>query len=178
MITIDRYPEWELSRDQQDQIHALLDLCFSGYPDGKTFYRQLPAFRYLIFNKKKLIGHCGIESRVINNNGGLRRIFGLADLCIHPDHQNTGIGNQLLDRIINDASRTEYDYIISLSSETDFYTKNGFTICDTFCRWLILADDKSFGLVHRKLENCLLVYLLKDDVKWDPAFADFLGSLF
>ena len=178
MIDIKRLAEWEIKKEQHETINQLLDKSFNGYPKGKTFFRQQPAFRYLVYTEEMLIGQCGVESRAIYNNGGLRRIFGLSDFCIHPEHQNQGIGQQLISRVIADAAKTDYDYIISLTAEDGFYTSVGFEVHDTFCRWLILADDKSFGLVHRKLEDCLCVYPLKSDANWDPGFADFLGTLF
>lgn len=177
-ISINKVLEWDIDTNIGETIYHLLNECFSGYPQGRIFFRQQPAFRYLVWHNNKLIGHCAIDARCVFNGGELKKIFGLSDFCISPAYQSTGVGRLLLEKIIADSRKSQSEFILSFSGEHAFYEKLGFHQYDTMCRWLMISSDQSFGLVHRKLNDCLFVLPLKEDAVWDGYFTDLLGSAF
>ena len=77
---IQRLEEFQINRTVQAQIGQLLKECFPDYPEGRSYFRQLPDFRYLAWKDQQLVGHMGIEHRMINNDGQTLRIFGIIDL--------------------------------------------------------------------------------------------------
>ena len=104
---------------------------------------------YLVFENDKPIGWCNTNNRL--NYQRLLRDFDLIDnpddkvcsvVCflIHPDYRRQGISQKILERIIEDCSNTDYDYIEAyprkgkLSGEGNFtgpvelYKRNGFKI--------------------------------------------------
>jgi len=177
-ISISKVLEWDIDTNIGESIYHLLNESFSGYPHGRIFFRQQPAFRYLVWQQDELIGHCGIDSRCVYNGGELKKIFGLSDFCIAPGHQSSGVGRLLLEKIISDSQNSQVEFILSFSGEHAFYRKLGFQQYDTLCKWLIISNDQSFGLVNRKLTDCLFVLPLKEDAVWDGTFTDLLGSVF
>lgn len=177
-ISIEKVLEWDIDTKVGENIFHLLNESFSGYPQGRIFFRQQPSFRYLVSHKNILMGHCAIDSRCVYNGGELKKIFGLSDFCVSPKFQSTGVGRLLMEKIILDSRESQTEFILSFSGEHAFYEKLGFQKYDTLCRWLIISGDQSFGLVHRKLNDCLFVLPLKKDAVWDEAFTDLLGSAF
>ncbi len=77
---------------------------------------------YLVFENNKPIGWCNANSR--SNYQRLLRDFDLIDntddkacsiVCflIHPDYRRQGISQKLLEKVIEDYSNTDYDYLES-----------------------------------------------------------------
>ena len=90
---------------------------------------------YLVFDNDKPIGWCNVNNRL--NYQRLLRDFDLVDnredkvcsiVCflIHPDYRRQGIAQQIIQQIITDYSKKDYDYIEAyprkgkLSSEGNF----------------------------------------------------------
>jgi len=67
-MDIQRIEEFKITSSQKEAIQLLLSECFSGYPKDRTYYKQLPTFRYLAFQKDQLIGHLAVDHRMIAIN--------------------------------------------------------------------------------------------------------------
>ncbi|HHH49436.1 MAG TPA: GNAT family N-acetyltransferase, partial [Saprospiraceae bacterium] len=80
-MKIDRLEEFAIKEKTKVQIGVLLKNCFSDYPTDRIYYKQIPNFRYLVFEKKQLIGHMAVDYRHVNIGGTIASIFGVADLC-------------------------------------------------------------------------------------------------
>ena len=98
-MNIKRVEEFLIRESDRAKIHALLSECFSDYPKGRTYYKQLPTFRLLAWEGDDLVGHLAVEHRMMNNAGNLIRVFGIVDLCVAKDFQHQKIGTQLLDQL-------------------------------------------------------------------------------
>jgi ribosomal protein S18 acetylase RimI-like enzyme len=103
---------------------------------------------YLVFYNGKAIGWCNVNNRF--NYQRLLRDFDLIDnpedkacsiVCflIHPDYRRKGISQKIIEKIIDDYSNTDYDYIESYPRKDDpsasnfkgpmeLYKRNGFKI--------------------------------------------------
>ena len=176
-MKIRRFEEFKINKKQHFEISELLKLCFSSYPSNRSFYKQFPSFRYLVFEEKKLIAHLAIIHRMIKVGEENFIIFGVSDLCVHPDFQQKKIASVLLDDLEILGKKHKIDFITLIAQEQKFYKKNGFKVYNNDCRWLIINEIQSLGLAQRNLDNALMVKALSEK-KWREGMVDFLGCLF
>ena len=124
---ITHHPEYLLPSLQRVLISDLLQICFPQYPTARTHFRQIPHLRILAHDDSgTLLGHIAVEHRMIHNAGQVLRIFGLADVCIHPDYQNKGLGTKLLNFLENLAREAQIEALLLIAPEPEFYLKNDF----------------------------------------------------
>lgn len=174
---ITHHPEYLLPYLQKALIADLLQLCFPQYPSGRAHFRQIPHFRILAHDdSSNLIGHIAIEHRMINNAGQTLRIFGLADVCIHPDFQNKGLGTKLLNFLENLAREAQIEALLLIAPEPEFYLKNDFLAVENDCKWLFLQGDQTLGVLNRKVGG-LMVKMLGEK-SWREGQLDLLGHIF
>ena len=175
-MRIDRQEEFLLPKKTKKAISALLHSCFPGYPTNQIYYKYPPSFRYLVWDDQDLIGHMGVVTRLISHQGDLYPIFGIMDLCIAPAHQQKKLGSQLLRELESLGRDSDIDFILLVAKEYDLYLNNGFRRVDNLCKWLILSDNKTLGLVQRPLPDLMVKPLqLK---KWPIGKIDLMGPLF
>ena len=53
-VTIKRFIEFEISSDIHSQIIKLKNKCFPDFQKTRSYYKQLPHFRYIVFEGKTL----------------------------------------------------------------------------------------------------------------------------
>ena len=87
-MKIKRFIEFEISSALHSQITKLKNKCFPDSQKMRSYYKQLPHFRFLVFDKEKLIGHMGVDHRVILVGETPKFIFGIIDLCIGINYRN------------------------------------------------------------------------------------------
>lgn len=176
-MKIQRIEEFKINKKQHLEISELLKLCFSSYPSNQSFYKQFPSFRFLVFEEKKLIAHLAIIHRLIKVGEDSAVIFGVSDLCVHPDFQHKKIASILLEKLENLGTKHKIDFITLIAQEQSFYKKNGFQAINNNCRWLIINETQSLGLAQRNLENALMIKPLTKK-NWGDGMVDFQGCLF
>ncbi len=177
MIRIQAVEEYRLRPTQQMQVGQLLRQSFADYPKDRIYYKQIPTFRLLAFEKRTLVGHLAVEFRLINIGGAITRIFGVTDVCVAESFQSQKLATTLLDELSTLGQSQDIDFIILFADQHDLYLNNGFELVNNVCRWLIINNHQSLGLSHRRLENCLLVKSLNGAV-WGDGVIDFLGHVF
>lgn len=176
-MKIQRIEEFKINKKQHSEISELLKLCFSSYPSNRSFYKQFPSFRYLVFEEKKFIAHLAIIHRMIKVGEENFIIFGVSDLCVHPNFQQKKIASVLLQKLETLGKKHKIDFITLIAQEQNFYKKNGFNVYNNDCRWLIINETQSLGLAQRNLDNSLMVKTLGEK-KWKNGMVDFQGCLF
>jgi len=77
----------------------------------RIFNKQLPKFRLLARIDSRMIGHLGVEHRVVAVDGVPFNIFGVVGLCVHPDFRNRGVAGQLLRELEEHVKRAEISAI-------------------------------------------------------------------
>ncbi len=169
--------EYKLSPSYQKKIAFLLQEAFSDYPKGQYYYNQLPSFRYLVWNDGQLIAHIGIDHRIINLDHEVFSIFGIIDLCVSKEYQSQKIASSLLENIEKQAKTSKIDFMLLTAEPTNLYTLHGFKLVKNNSKWLMLRNYQSFGVLHRKLKNCLL-YKSVHGKEWKEGTLDFLGTIF
>lgn len=178
-MRIERIEEYFLTKKTHEAIHSLLLEGFGQYPAGRDFFRQLPAFRLLVWSdQQELIGHMAVEHRLVNNQGQLVRIFGIADFTVAISHRNQGIGTNLL-HILTDLGHTcEVDFLLLLAHNSgSVYQRQRFVAVDAQCKWLLIQQDQSLGVLNRFIEGSLMIKPISN-LSWKEGNLDFLGHIF
>lgn len=176
-MKIQRIEEFKINQKRHAEINELLQLCFSSYPSNRSFYKQFPNFRYLVFEEKKLIAHLAIIHRLIKVGEESFVIFGVSDLCVHPNYQHKKIASILLNELEQLGKKHQIDFITLIAQEKKFYKKNKFIVCNNDCRWLMINENQSLGIAQRSLDNALMIKALNNK-KWKKEMVDFQGVLF
>jgi hypothetical protein len=92
-------PEYELSSTQRKALQSLLGECFPEFLQERIYYKQLPQFRYLVWDGLELVAQMGVEHRMISLGETPVRIFGVIDLCTTSLFQKKGIAAKLLEEL-------------------------------------------------------------------------------
>lgn len=171
-------PEYEIDARTATQVVALLDESFPDTFDGRTYFKQLPHFRYLAFEGETIIGHAGVDHRVIRVGEKIIRIFGIIDLCITPAHRGVGIAANLLKQVESLAVASNVYFLVLMGDIDTLYIANGFQHVDpAMTKWLAVEDVESVAVIERDLSDCFLVKPLRGE-GWPVGQIDMLGYLF
>lgn len=158
------------------QLAALLDLCFDGAHEGRTFYKQEPQRRLCAWRNTDLIGHIGMEYRVIRVGDQFLSVMGIVDLCVAPDARHKRIGTALLDR----AERTArgQSFALAMADDTRLYHTQGYQLAnDALVKFLAIDEVRSHSIIER---DCSDFFMLKPltGLPWPSGPIDLLGYLF
>lgn len=176
-IQLQRIEDYLLSPTQEEELARLLSASFPGYPANRTYYLQLPSFRYLATLNHQLIGHLAVTHRIINAGGEPARIFGLGDLCVQAGYKRKKIGSLLLNTLEKEALQHQIDFLVLVSDDQAFYLSKGFTLIENICRWVSIRSHESIGLVQGRIPGSLWVKSLHGK-KWGDGIVDLLGYMF
>ena len=170
--------EHEIPDSSSKEIADLLEVCFPATFDGRTYYKQLPHFRLLWWRGGTLVAQLGIDSRVVNVDTRILKIFGVIDLCVHPEHRSSGMASQMLSRVEEIARLHDRDHLVLMADRHDVYLKCGFVRVEpAFVTWLAIDERKTVDVFHRDLSDCFLVKPLSSEA-WPAGEIDMLGYLF
>lgn len=83
-MKIKQVHEYNIDEKLEADIQNVLNRCFPEiYPTNRIYFKQLPHLRFLAFNQEnQLVGHVGLDYRVMNLNGEIIKVLGLIDLCV------------------------------------------------------------------------------------------------
>lgn len=176
-MELQRIEEYQIDKTTHLAIQGLLQHCFPGYPVERSFFKQLPDFRYLLRKDGLLIAHMSVEHRLINNDGQLIYIFGVADLCVDEAFQHQKIATRLLTELETLGKIHDIDFIVLQAKDHELYQNNGFLLQNNLCQWLLVSGNQTLGIARRRLEQSLMVKPLGEK-HWKPGLTDFLGHVF
>ena len=175
-MEIEQVAEYELGEKAREEVRCLLEKAFSSYPQKDAYWQQLPTFRLLARREKELLGHLAVEYRRVRVGTEHFRIFGIADLCVHPDFSGSGVGGRLITQLQELAPGYQARFLLTFASRPDFYLKNGFEEVQTHCRWLMIHQGVTMGVMQRKLSGVMVKAL--DATPWPAGALDLLGPIF
>jgi len=176
-MKIKRFTEFEISSNLHNQIKKLRNSCFPDCQKSRSYYKQLPHFRFLVFEGEKLIGHMGVDHRVILIGETPKYIFGIIDLCIDINFQNKNIASTLLEEVTVLGLKSNIDFLLLFTKNDRVYKKNNFKTISTYCSWLRINDHKNYGVGFEEIKNEIMIKELGGN-KWENKPIDFLGYLF
>ena len=177
-IRIQYVPEYNITAQMTAALTTLLEGSFPDTFDGRTYFKQVPHFRYLAFDGETLMGQLGVDHRVIRVGGEIVRIFGIIDLCVTQSHRNAGIATQLLAQVEGLATPANVDFLVLMGDIDTLYLRNGFQhVTPAPTKWLAVEDVESVSVIERDLSDCFLIKPLNNK-QWPAGQIDMLGYLF
>ena len=181
-MKIIQIPDFAVHEEQSEEIARLLSVCFPDHKDdyrGRDYFKQLPHHRLLAFNDNELIGHLGIDFRVMNLNGNPVRVFGALDLCVSPEHRRTGIATGLLQRfedIARDSCRV--DFLFLVSNDPGFYERRGYKKTILRATWLKIDQHSNFGVATEDISDASFMQKSVSNAEWTDGKLDLLGYMY
>lgn len=176
-MNVQRLEEFQISKTIQKAIRRLMVRCFGDYPGNRIYLKQLPDFRYLVWETDQLIAHMAVEHRMVSNNGTPFRIFGIADLCVAAEFQHQKHASHLLQLLEKLGQQNGVDFIVLNATEHQLYQNNGYDLVENTCTWMVIQSHQTIGVVRRRLDQTLMVKALSDK-EWQSGHLDFLGYAF
>jgi predicted N-acetyltransferase YhbS len=172
--------EYEIDLQKSAEIQSLLTECFPGiYPENRIFFKQVPHFRLLAHDEMgMLVGHAGLDYRVMNLDGKHVRVLGLIDLCVKREYRSQGIASQLLKYLDEFSLNNNIDFILLFADDPSVYRLNGFISAANECRWLKINDEVLMSLAIG--EEVIGELMIKEtgSISWSDGSLDMLGYLY
>lgn len=175
-MVIERIEEYRISQTTSSHIQKLLQQAFWQFPAHRIYYKQVPHFRFLVWELEQLIAQVGIEFRVISLNSQPVRIFGVMDLCVDVEYRSKRIGTKLLQKVEEEGRTYGIDFILLFAGDQRLYKSQGYQQTNNTCKWLLINNHQSLGIVHRNIN------LMVKQIGYKPwqagVLADLLGFVF
>ncbi len=171
-----RVAEAEIGRDLRQQVQALLQACFPGYP-SRSYFKLPPHFRYLAMTSGVLVAQMGVELRVIRVGSTVVRTFGVVDLCVRTSERSHGLAGRLLAEVTELARSCGVDFVILFADDGRLYTRGGWARAANPCSWVKIHDHTTLGLATAEDTGSLMVKRIGQQA-WPIGEVDLLGHLF
>jgi len=179
-MNIEFVPEIQVDNSTSAAIVELLAQCFPGEGhDGRDYFKQLPHYRLLAYEEERLVGHLGVDLRMMNLNGQAVTVFGAIDVCVSPDRQGSGIGSALLKRfeaIARDSNRV--DFLFLVSKNPAIYKSLGYKKTTLRTKWLKIDQHKNLGVGDELITDAFFLYKTISDNQWSDGELDLLGYMY
>ena len=171
--------------DTERALVALLEVCFPGFFEGRTYFKQLPHGRFLAELAEAeaevdgaLVGQVGWDRRVIRVGDTVVTVTGLIDTAVLPGWRGRGIGRRLVEAAIGEAEKNGSDFLVLLADRYDLYERLGFRcVRPAPVRWLAVEDRRSVRVLTRDFAGELMVRPVNGR-KWPEGEIDLLGYMF
>lgn len=170
--------EFCLTAVQRQTIQQLLLESFSEFEFAKsrTYLKQLPQRRLLATDSATIIGHLGLEHRVIGLNGDPATILGVLDVCVTTPQRGHGIASSMLQYVEELARRFEIEFLMLFAKDARLYERNGFVRADNRLRWVKIDEHQTIGIAEQPLVELMIKPLTNRP--WSAGLVDLLGYQF
>jgi predicted N-acetyltransferase YhbS len=170
--------EFRITTGLHEQIRCLLQVCFpdSEFTLTRSYSKQSPQRRLLVWEDGILIGHVGIEHRTIGLDTGPATIFGLLEVCVDPEHQGTGIASGMIDYVERLGQQHDVDFVMLFATDRRLYEQKGFRAPGNPLRWSMIHEHKTIGIDEQPLEELMIKEL--GERPWPEGLVDLLGYQF
>ena len=170
--------EFRISASLHEQIRCLLQVCFpdASYLHERTYSKQRPQRRLLVWSAGILVGHSGIEHRTIHLQTGPAIIFGLIEVCVDAEYRGAGIASGMLEYIERLGRQHEVDFLMVFATDRRLYEQNGFRAPGNPLRWFADHDQHTPEGEEQSPEELMIKELGERD--WPEGLVDLLGGQF
>lgn len=160
------------------QLAVLLDQCFPNTFEGRSYFKQIPHARVLMWRGNSLIGYAGLDHRVIRIGDAVTRVTGIVDLCVDPSYWHIGRGSALLQFAETLARGGQSTFMILFADRTDLYLRNGYRAIEpAVLTWLAIEERTSHSMQRRDFSGTFMVKEITD-IAFPSGEIDLLGYLF
>lgn len=175
---IEHIVEMGLRAPLERRLAVLLDRCFPKTFDGRSYFKQIPHARLLLWSGRTLIGHAGLDHRVIRLGDSVTRITGIIDLCVDPSYWHVGRGSALLQFAELLARRGQSEFMILFADRADLYSRNGYQpIEPAVVTWLAIDERSSHSMQRRDFSGTFMAKAISEN-PFPQGEIDLLGYLF
>jgi len=144
-----------LTHSELDEIKSFLINCFNDNPNFlKSVYSNLDLDEcLLLYSNNKLIGHIGINRRIISHKNKIYIIGGIGDVAVDEKYRNQGLGNKLIKEVNKVIEEEDYNLGILFNHPKldNFYSS---------CGWIPKDSGKIFATINGILEDQQRTFLL------------------
>ena len=171
--------EYKIGEELANKIQELLRASFSFYPE-RIYYKQVPDFRLLLWeddSESNLLAHLAVEHRVISIDKEPVPIFGITDLCVAETKKSKGLASRLLDESKDIAKKHKIDFLVLFADDHRLYIREGYELIPNMCKWMMINEHQTLGIVRRSLADCLMVKRVGRK-KWKTGEIDMMGTVF
>lgn len=175
-LLLDLTAELDLSPREHEAITALRNSCFPAYAMPRSYSKQRPHLRGLVWQGAQLVGHVGLDQRMIAVGDQPVAILGLIDLCVAPAMRGQGVASAMLAELQPFARSKGLDYLFLIADDPSLYLANGFVQITQYCSWLRINDFKNYGVAVELLDDIFIKAL--SDTPWPNRPIDLLGYMF
>jgi predicted N-acetyltransferase YhbS len=157
-MTLELVDEFRLSAAQREAIRDLLCEAFpdAGFSATKIYYKQIPPRRLLATRGGRLVGHLGLEHRVIGTVSGPASLFGIVDLCVRASCRGQGVASRMLAWVDALARRHNVDFLMLFAHDPRLYERNGFARAGNVLRWTKVHEHRTLGIGEEPLEELMV----------------------
>jgi len=145
----------EINSLELKDIKEFLIKCFDDNLDfPNTVYKNSDLDECLLFYiENKLIGHVGINKRIISHKNKTYTIAGVGDVAIDKEYRKKGFGNKLMKEVNKTLKEENYDLGILFNHPKldNFYSS---------CNWIPKDNGKIFAIINGILEDQMRTFLL------------------
>jgi len=142
----------------------------------RSYGKQLPHIRFLAHDADQVIGHLGVDHRVMRFGHRIHSVFGLIDLCVAEDRRHQGIGSALINAATECATGAGIDLLLLIAHNPRVYARNGFIGLDAKCSWLRIDEHTNYGVAVEQICNELMFKPLSGNLNLSGPI-DFLGYM-
>jgi GNAT superfamily N-acetyltransferase len=176
-MEITKINEYDIDAKLEKKIQNLLIQSFPDiYPKDRIYYKQIPHFRYLALDKDVLIGHVGLDYRVMNLNGMIIRVLGIVDICVKDEYRGNGIASKLLQRVEDFSVTHNLDFLLLFTDIEPFYLKNDFVSVNNNCKWTKIDEHKTLGIGEEIIKELMIKQT--GNIVWKNGYLDMLGYIY
>jgi GNAT superfamily N-acetyltransferase len=174
LIKID---ESDIDAQLEKSILGLLIESFPAlYPQDRIYYKQMPHFRYLVYDEKVLVAHVGLDYRIMNLNGIAIKVLGIIDLCVKKEYRGKNVASDLLNEVDAFSRMHNIDFLLLFADIDGLYHKNGFVGVKNVCKWLKIDEHRTLGVGEEVVEELMIKKTGSKD--WQDGVLDMLGYLY
>ncbi len=179
-MKIKKIIECDIDNELTENIQELLTECFKDiYPNNRIYFKQVPHFRFLVFNEEKhLLAQVGLDYRVMNLNGKRIKVLGIIDLCVSREYRSKGIASLLLLEIDKYCVKKDIDFLLLFADNKTLYLNNGYKSVKNKCKWLKIDDRNQtiLGIGYEERSDLMVKNISTNE--WIEGDLDFLGYLY
>ncbi|TCI62995.1 GNAT family N-acetyltransferase [Exiguobacterium sp. SH0S2] len=178
-MEIQRYMELDIDEKLNNELSDLLVASFEPLYPKRRYFKQLPHLRLLVFGDRgQVVGHVGLDYRVMNLNGQPIQVLGVIDLCVQEDVRGNGIGEALLNEVISIGETKQIDFLLLFADRPDLYLRAGFSHVDNACSWLQIDDERQMirGIGEESFDELMIRPV--GTKAWTDGRLDLLGYLY
>jgi GNAT superfamily N-acetyltransferase len=177
-LRLDLIEEFRVTPDVREQIRMLLH---EGFPDAafarsRTYLKQLPPRRMLAWDGRELLGHMGVEHRIVALPTGPAPVFGVIDLCVRADARGRGVASAMLRRVEELAGTCGVEFVLLFTRDDRLYRKHGYHPAGNRLRWLMIDEHETLGIADEALEELRVKAIGQRE--WVEGAVDLLGYQF